>query len=695
MQPKFIILVFFILFGFSSVSFAQDQAYIVKLIYFLPSDRESQPDIDEKMDALIKDVQQFYATWMELYRFGGKTFRFETDAEGKAVVHHLNGKYGDAHYHDPSWVVWEEISEQFDASETIYLTALDISTERIDNQWCGRGGGWSHDGRALIPASGDCFRLKTAAHELGHAFGLLHDFREDYYLMAYGSGGRLSECAAEWLSVHRYFNTTHTNVDERSRIDMLQPIQYPSTDIRFRFALTDSDGLHQGQFFIPTVPSDPAPGIKLHSCKSLSGKNSDLELITTDVKPGPEGNLHLRIIDLNGNFSAERFEIKEDDLMPVDEDGDGIVDIDDPVPETIEEISGNNQRGLPLTTLSAPFVVQVRDLNGDFARQGVPVKFSITAGGGTLSTTTAITNVEGKAETTLALGPTSGISTVEASGTWIQKKVTFTTEVVPPLEIPDPNLRLALITALGKSPDEHIAAYELETLTTLTAKNTTITNLTGLEFAVNLVTLRLTNSAISDISILAELTKLTTLDLEGNEISDISSLANLFGLVSLNLKDNSISDISPLEANTGLELRDAVDLKNNPLNQSSLSHILVLQSRGVMVEFLPEDISGLVPEKSALLQSYPNPFNPELGSVLIPYHLSSDADIAIKIYDVKGALVRCLEIGNQTAGYYTSQSRAAKWDGQNELGEKVANGLYYYALTVADYMTVRKMILRK
>ena len=57
---------------------------IVRLIYFLPRDLTPQPDIDEKLDQLIKDVQRFYADQMEAHGFGRKTFLFETDAQGKS-----------------------------------------------------------------------------------------------------------------------------------------------------------------------------------------------------------------------------------------------------------------------------------------------------------------------------------------------------------------------------------------------------------------------------------------------------------------------------------------------------------------------------------------------------------------------------------------------------------------------------------
>ena len=83
---------FMILFSFLPLSFAQDSRPIVRLIYFLPRDRHPQPDIDEKMDALIKEAQKFYADQMEAHGFGRKTFRFETDENENAKVHHVNGK---------------------------------------------------------------------------------------------------------------------------------------------------------------------------------------------------------------------------------------------------------------------------------------------------------------------------------------------------------------------------------------------------------------------------------------------------------------------------------------------------------------------------------------------------------------------------------------------------------------------------
>ena len=63
------------------------------------------------------------------------------------------------------------------------------------------------------------------AHELGHAFGLSHNFQKRAYIMSYGSGrSRLSECDAEYLSVHPYFNPdTPIEGGEPPTIELISP----------------------------------------------------------------------------------------------------------------------------------------------------------------------------------------------------------------------------------------------------------------------------------------------------------------------------------------------------------------------------------------------------------------------------------------------------------------------------------------
>jgi Leucine-rich repeat (LRR) protein len=99
-----------------------------------------------------------------------------------------------------------------------------------------------------------------------------------------------------------------------------------------------------------------------------------------------------------------------------------------------------------------------------------------------------------------------------------------------------------------------------------------------------------------------------------------------------------------------------------------------------------------IPERTALLTNYPNPFNPETW---IPYQLSEPAEVTLRIYAMSGVLVRTLNLGHQPAGIYYQRSRAAYWNGNNELGEPVASGIYFYTLTTGDFTATRKMLIMK
>ena len=103
-------------------------------------------------------------------------------------------------------------------------------------------------------------------------------------------------------------------------------------------------------------------------------------------------------------------------------------------------------------------------------------------------------------------------------------------------------------------------------------------------------------------------------------------------------------------------------------------------------------LASLIPEKTALLANYPNPFNPETW---IPYHLAKSAKVTLTIYAGNGAVVRILKLGHQAAGIYQSRNRAAYWDGKNSMGESVASGIYFYTLSADDFTATRKLLIRK
>ncbi len=99
---------------------------------------------------------------------------------------------------------------------------------------------------------------------------------------------------------------------------------------------------------------------------------------------------------------------------------------------------------------------------------------------------------------------------------------------------------------------------------------------------------------------------------------------------------------------------------------------------------------SIPPERNALLQNFPNPFNPETW---IPYQLRGGGEVTVQIFSIHGELVRELNLGYRPAGSYVSQDRAMHWDGKNKSGEKVASGIYFYSLRTGDFAMVRKLTI--
>lgn len=102
---------------------------------------------------------------------------------------------------------------------------------------------------------------------------------------------------------------------------------------------------------------------------------------------------------------------------------------------SIAAVSGDGQRGAPGSTLLQPFVVEVEDADGN-PTPGVAVIWSVTEGGGSLSSLSSTTGSDGQASVTLTLSAVAETHTVTASVDGLAgSPVSFNAEAVAPASL--------------------------------------------------------------------------------------------------------------------------------------------------------------------------------------------------------------------------------------------------------------------
>ena len=277
----------------------------VRMIYFLPNDWPFRADVVQKMKDEIRTVQTFYTEQMGAHGYGKVTFRVETDPQGEPMVHRLVGQYPYSHYLDHE-DEFSEITQAFDLNANIYLLVIDRRIAIGGRQGKNSGQAW---------VSSDT-SWEVVAHELGHAFGLTHDFRNSAYIMSYGPGqNRLSACSAEFLFMHPYFNP-NTPIEEGSppTIKLISPRTYPagSRSVPVRLQVNDSEGLHQVLL--------SAHG-ELKVCRGLRDEKDVLVEFDYDGVIPSQGStslsdlvahpIHVEAVDMDGNVSETSFVLVE------------------------------------------------------------------------------------------------------------------------------------------------------------------------------------------------------------------------------------------------------------------------------------------------------------------------------------------------------------------------------------------------
>ena len=133
------------------------------------------------------------------------------------------------------------------------------------------------------------------------------------------------------------------------------------------------------------------------------------------------------------------------------------------------------------------------------------------------------------------------------------------------------------------------------------------------------------------------------------------------------------------------------NLSNHPENDKDARWNPVFELRSVEPQNKYFTTLGDI-KRTSLMQNFPNPFNPETW---IPYYLAQAASVTVRIYNIKGELIRSINVGKQAAGAYINRQRAAYWDGKDDTGQSVASGVYFYQLLADDFSETRRMVVMK
>ena len=280
----------------------------VRMIYFLPNDWPYRAEVVNSMKTVIKQVQTFYAEQMQANGYGNWTFGIETDAQGEPMVHRVDGQHAFSHYDNTlGYAVIDELDRTFDLDANIYVIVLGTDALRQgDGQPAlGVGRRRTKNGGHLVMAN--YFNFFLVAHELGHTFGLYHDFRDNRYIMSYGHDqrGSLSACAAEFLAAHTYFNPAIPIAEgQPPTVEIISSTRYQpgTTSVSVQLQVSDSEGLHQVSLIANSKP-----------CRGLAGEKDAVVEFNYDgnyweggfsrLSDYPRRHLLIVAVDAKGNVS--------------------------------------------------------------------------------------------------------------------------------------------------------------------------------------------------------------------------------------------------------------------------------------------------------------------------------------------------------------------------------------------------------
>ena len=333
---------------------------LVRVIYYYPKDQTfDKTDVSyTRLKERLMGVQRLFADEMDDKGYGRKTFQYESDNAGDPVVHGIMSKHNKQVLSNRWGKFGSDHCEEENDKNNIQVNFCFDVREDIRVQWDnlhGQGTFESSNDVYLIIQPDDAFvhspfgfvgmafvaqseSKQIFAHELGHALGLVHDFRDGGYVMSYGDCltrtisdvSSLSPSSAHWLDVHSAFNEDRCSVDSPTAINSIK-----ADKSSLKVKVDDADGLHQIRLIVykKVRPSTEASNMSVltrwwNDCGDpeiedwVFFDHKQLDCVTNEtvefnieemVENKNSIKIQFRFIDVNGNITAKGpFELKKD-----------------------------------------------------------------------------------------------------------------------------------------------------------------------------------------------------------------------------------------------------------------------------------------------------------------------------------------------------------------------------------------------
>ncbi len=356
------------------------------------------------------------------------------------------------------------------------------------------------------------------------------------------------------------------------------------------------------------------------------------------------------------------------------------------VPRNLEKLSGDKQQGPAGTALTEPFVVEVRDQNGN-PLAGAQVTFAVTAGGGTLFATTVNTGADGLAATNLTLGRDPGRNAITARVAELKPVIFGATGLAIPTTLTrisgdaqegpaGTSLAEPFVVEVRDQNGNPLAGAEVAFAVTAGGGTLSVTtiNTDANGRAAATLTLGRDPETVTVTATVADLEPVTftataeaTPDFDGDGVtgfSDFFLFAEAFG---------------GSDPRFDLDASGSVDFADFFLFAESFGQ----PARAKLVA-LARELIGL-PDGPQLQQNAPNPFNS--GTVISWFQLQP-GPARLEVFALTGQRVAVLQEGSKKAGLHRR-----RWDGRDDEGRPLASGVYLYRLVTEENVKTRKLML--